>query len=62
MYTITGRNLRTSYTIFCNQFDIFLSSQIPLITCVAISCDNAIVNLGKQHSIMTSVKELKSSV
>ncbi|KAI6646354.1 hypothetical protein LOD99_9225 [Oopsacas minuta] len=62
MYTTTGRNLHSSDTIMSKLLDIFLSSQIPLINCVAISCDNASVNLGKHHSIMTSVKKLNPSV
>ncbi|KAI6660223.1 hypothetical protein LOD99_10459 [Oopsacas minuta] len=62
MCTTTGRNLHTSDTITSKVLDIFLSSEIPLINCVAISCDNASVNLGKHHSIMTSVKKLNPSV
>ena len=62
MCTTTGRNLHTSDTIFSTLLDLFLTSQIPLINCVPFYCDNASVNLGKHHSIMTSVSELNPSI
>ena len=63
MCTTTGRNLHTRDTIFSKLLDLFLTSQIPLINCVAFYCNNASVNnLDKHHLIMTSISKLNPSI
>lgn len=54
---ILGRDSATAATIFTKMDEVFQQNNLEWSNCIGVSVDNTSVNLGKNNSILTRVKE-----